>query len=266
MKPVLTRLISRLSIFLFTATPALAQVELFYDVGVFELTDAQKKILVVHLDSLDQDLKYEIEIQGFADKLGSASSNLVLSKNRARAVTEFILSSYATLVDTTTFMGMGEIESTEEERSLYRKVRIDFVVREAVRSTEEKEIPLILPELKVGESYVVEGLNFKTGRAILLKESFPKIKQLFLWLKRNKSIEVEIQGHVCCSMNSKDPFVKTLSTGRAKVIHDILIKSGVDPKRLSYKGYGFSRPKYFPEKTEEDQKGNRRVEVKILKM
>ena len=243
-----------------------AQLELFYRVGAYELTPEQENTLTSYLDSLDGSAPYHVEIWGFADKLGSPESNLTLSQNRAKRVSAYLRQHYPDLVDSVRFEGMGEVESSEAERRLHRKVRLEFVAPGAEVPIDESELTLNFPGLEVGRIYEIEGLHFKTGRTILLKESFPKIKQLFLWLKKNRTISIEIQGHVCCSMSSRDPFMQQLSTGRARVIHDILIKSGVDPKRLSFKGYGFSRPKVFPEKSEADQQANRRVEIRILKM
>ena len=50
-----------------------------------------------------------------------------------------------------------------------------------------------------------------------------------------------------------------------KEIYDILIEKGIDETRMEYLGFGKTRPLVWPEKTEEDENRNRRVEIRILK-
>ena len=62
-----------------------------------------------------------------------------------------------------------------------------------------------------------------------------------------------------------DTQTMNLSENRAKLIYDFLVREGIDGNRLQYKGYGSSRPKIYPETTDEDKQANRRVEIKVLK-
>ena len=54
-----------------------------------------------------------------------------------------------------------------------------------------------------------------------------------------------------------------LSTARAKAVVDYLIKKGISPSRLTYKGYAYSQP-VAPNKTAKGRAQNRRVEFKVL--
>jgi outer membrane protein OmpA-like peptidoglycan-associated protein len=51
---------------------------------------------------------------------------------------------------------------------------------------------------------------------------------------------------------------------RAKAVYDFLVSKGIAAERLSYKGFGFTRPKIFPEETEADRVQNRRVEIRVV--
>jgi len=55
-----------------------------------------------------------------------------------------------------------------------------------------------------------------------------------------------------------------LSVNRARAVYDYLVKKGIDPKRMSYKGMGFSHPLYPAEETQEQRDLNKRVEVRIM--
>ena len=76
-------------------------------------------------------------------------------------------------------------------------------------------------------------------------------------LEKNPSWTVHIRGHVCCGPSDK------ISTKRAKKVYDYLIRRGIDLTRVSYKGYSDKMPLAFPEKTEEDEEMNRRVDFVI---
>jgi outer membrane protein OmpA-like peptidoglycan-associated protein len=80
----------------------------------------------------------------------------------------------------------------------------------------------------------------------------------------NPNLKVEIQGHICCQTDKEKDY-SYVSTQRAKAVRDFLVKNGVDAARLSYKGFGVSRPLHaIPEKNEKEQDENRRVEVEII--
>jgi outer membrane protein OmpA-like peptidoglycan-associated protein len=55
-----------------------------------------------------------------------------------------------------------------------------------------------------------------------------------------------------------------LSENRAKSVVNYLTSKGIDPKRLSYKGYGEAQP-VSPNTTEAGRANNRRTELKVLK-
>jgi len=75
------------------------------------------------------------------------------------------------------------------------------------------------------------------------------------------TLKISIEGHICCDSND----VTQLSLARAKLVYDYLVKNGIDAKRLSYKGFGATRPIHpLPELNENEQKENRRVEIRIL--
>lgn len=76
-------------------------------------------------------------------------------------------------------------------------------------------------------------------------------------LEKNPGWTVDIRGHVCCGPSQK------VSDKRAKTVYLYLIKKGVDPTKLSYKGYSDTMPLRYPEKTEEDANANRRVDFII---
>ena len=123
---------------------------------------------------------------------------------------------------------------------------------------------------KVGSNIILKNLNFVGGKHLLLEASVPIVAELLKVLKDNPTLEIEIQGHVCCAMGVEDGLdIETgtynLSENRARAVYEYLIDKGIAASRLSYKGFGHRYPLVYPEDTEAKKSMNRRVEIKILK-
>lgn len=72
-------------------------------------------------------------------------------------------------------------------------------------------------------------------------------------------------------MKSKATFVVSakdingISTARARAVYVYLLRNKIDRKRLSFKGFGITKPIHpIPEKSEAQEDENRRVEIKII--
>jgi OOP family OmpA-OmpF porin len=55
-------------------------------------------------------------------------------------------------------------------------------------------------------------------------------------LKRNPGVSVEVKGYAD-ELGSEDYNIK-LSENRAKAVYELIIASGIDASRVSFKGYG----------------------------
>ena len=120
----------------------------------------------------------------------------------------------------------------------------------------------VVGELKVGDNIVLENILFKTGYSYLLPESVKTLEDISKALMGRKDIYFTIQGHVCCTQNSRDAIdrktnQRNLSVARAKFIYDYLAKKGVDKRRMKYVGMR----RKFP--LGGDVKFDRRVEILI---
>ncbi|MFM7565454.1 MAG: OmpA family protein [Flavobacteriales bacterium] len=88
----------------------------------------------------------------------------------------------------------------------------------------------------------LENIFFDFNSSLLKPDSYTELKNLAKWLKENPSVRIELGGHTDTRGKAEDNLV--LSTSRAKAVHDYLIeKEKIDAKRLTYKGYGETRPK-----------------------
>jgi outer membrane protein OmpA-like peptidoglycan-associated protein len=127
-----------------------------------------------------------------------------------------------------------------------------------------------IPELSNGDEVILEGLNFYPGSHQTLPEAKPILKKLLELMQQNKSMRIEVQGHVCCAAKPNQDGLDDetgdykLSWNRAQFVHDYLRQNGIEAERVTYRGFAMTRPLVYPENTVQDQIKNRRVEILIL--
>lgn len=138
-------------------------------------------------------------------------------------------------------------------------------VRDTVFIEQNPDTIYIVQEIKVkeGEVYKPKGVNFKAASAEILVESELILDDVVDWLKKDKDIHVEIQGHT--DQDGSLDFNLILSEKRALTVKQYLIKNGINPKRLSTKGFGKSIPIIENEVDEKAKARNRRIEFKVIK-
>lgn len=111
------------------------------------------------------------------------------------------------------------------------------------------------------KTFILENVNYETGKADLDEDSYPALDELVKYLNRRENERIEIGGHTdnvgTAANNLK------LSTERAVTVMQYLISKGISPTRLEAKGYGLTMP-IESNKTEEGRAINRRTEVKVL--
>ncbi|WP_073228885.1 OmpA family protein [Pedobacter caeni] len=120
-----------------------------------------------------------------------------------------------------------------------------------------------LERLKVGTNMVLKNIFFDTNEYTLLPASVTELATLKELLKNNPNIHIEVQGHTDNVGN--DLQNEKLSVNRAKAVYDHLIESKIDAARLTYKGYGETKP-IAGNETEEKRKKNRRTSFIITKI
>ena len=95
-----------------------------------------------------------------------------------------------------------------------------------------------------------------------MPESQGTLYDLLFIMQNNPDLKIEIQGHICCQTV---PSVYNVSVSRARAVWMFLIKNGINKNRMTFKGYGTSRPIHpIPEKSAQEEEDNRRVEIMIL--
>ncbi|MBW2588278.1 MAG: OmpA family protein [Deltaproteobacteria bacterium] len=106
-------------------------------------------------------------------------------------------------------------------------------------------------------------ISFATGSDEILPNSEPILFEVADALLRNPGIDlVEIQGHT--DNSGARELNMRLSQRRAEAVQQWLIRHGVEPTRLTAKGYGPTRP-IAPNITLQNRARNRRVQFRIVR-
>jgi len=127
-------------------------------------------------------------------------------------------------------------------------------------STYNIDIPL--QPLATNAAMVLNNIFFDLNKYDLKPASQAELDKLVQLMKENPSLAIQINGHTDDIGKPADNQV--LSENRAKSVVTFLTSKGIDPKRLSFKGWGNTKP-VADNKTEEGRARNRRTEVKVLK-
>lgn len=107
----------------------------------------------------------------------------------------------------------------------------------------------------------LKNVFFDSGKAILKKESYTALNDLYDALKMKPAMVIEIAGHTD-NVGSKEAN-QLLSEQRAVSVRAYLIRKGIEGSRIQAKGYGDSEPVAYNDSSEGRQQ-NRRTEVRII--
>lgn len=121
------------------------------------------------------------------------------------------------------------------------------------------------PDIKVEDKAVLteamRAVQFETGSSVIKTESLSVLDQIGDILKRYPNYNLAIDGHTDSIGDSASN--TTLSEKRAKACYDYIISRGLSSTRLSYNGYGETRP-IADNKYKDGRERNRRVEFNLF--
>ncbi len=121
------------------------------------------------------------------------------------------------------------------------------------------------PEVSASDRRVLQiamrSVQFQTSRAEFKSESFRVLTQIAEIMDRYPDFNLSIEGHTDAQGTAIDN--QRLSENRAKACYQFLISSGVAADRMSYAGYGESRP-IANNQTVSGRTLNRRVEFALI--
>ncbi|MFN3754787.1 OmpA family protein [Flavobacterium sp.] len=205
----------------------------------------------------------EIEItklQGFCDSIDTKDYNKHLAERRIANVRNLLEKSGLKFSKNLEKIAFGKEFKQSKIQAENRRVTIFYT--EIAPKLVESELTKQIKNSKVGETIKLPNIYFFNNSARVVPGSEPTLYDVLCALEENPKLKIEIQGHICCQTKVD---VGDVSTARAKAIYNYLLRNKIDRKRMSYKGFGVSRPIHkIPERNENEANENRRVEILIL--
>ncbi|WP_394759249.1 OmpA family protein [Flavobacterium sp.] len=231
---------------------------------------------------ISENSKAEItKIYGYCDSVDDKSYNKELSVKRINSVIKTLKENNFKLSKSIDLKPFGKDFERSINQNENRKVVIFYKIGLAKKTTDSnKEIPSPpfdynskvsnekatlaskFATAKVGDLVKIENIYFYLDSDKIVEKSKPLLLELYSILVKNPKLKIEIQGHICCNT---DPTDMKLSNKRALFIYAYLLEKEILFNRLSYNGFGSSKPIYkIPEKNEAERLANRRVEILIV--
>lgn len=204
-----------------------------------------------------------VSLTGYCDSVGTADRNQVLSEKRADAV-KSVLMQKGIQLNGIQKKGKGEtLEFAGNE--FYKNRRVDIVTNKPevsktpIAEKKVSELEEKITQAKPGDLIRLENISFYNNTSRPIPESIPVLEDLYNIMVSQPTLEIAIEGHICCIDND----FTNLSGERAQVVYDYLVRKGIDADRMSYQGFGHTRP-LNEEKNEAEKQINRRVEIRVV--
>ena len=262
--------------------------DVFFETDKYIISDSEKLKLKGFIESQDISTISSISIYGYCDDRGSISYNKILSQNRANTVKSFLVYNQLDNEKIVSSSGKGEVElniqnksEIDAYRSKNRRVNISISYTNdrsslkgkgetsktgnkilIIKGPPNENIDKLNEDFKVGDKIRFENLYFEIGYSFLIPESKKELEKIAEILAKRENIFFTIEGHVCCTSDTRDAIDNTtkkrnLSVARAKYVYDFLSEKGIKKYRMKYAGMERKYP------LGGDPKYDRRVEFLI---
>lgn len=241
----------------------------YFKFDQYSLDKEQEQDIVDFVREIDTTKLESIQVYGYCDDRGTNDYNLKLSQNRVDAVRKILIANGCNKSKIVIVEGKGRVlidnfsgESLADIRSKNRRVDLLVVKRNSFGKGLYNSFQ---DHHEVGDRIFLENIFFELGSSNLTEASKKELDRIAEILQKNKGIEFEIRGHVCCTPNFYKDAIdrgtkeRKLSLNRAKNVFRYLISRNVNSLRMTYRGLG----NQFPLGKGDDY--DRRVEFLITK-
>ena len=146
--------------------------------------------------------------------------------------------------------------------------RTDQISTKDKKYSEDFYADFEVEEIVINKPIVLENIYYDFDKWIIREDAAKELDRLAKLLKDNPKIQIELGSHT--DARGTDMYNLVLSDKRAKAAVDFLISRGIDPSRLTWKGYGETQLRNKCSNgvkcSEEEHQLNRRTEFKVIKI
>lgn len=132
------------------------------------------------------------------------------------------------------------------------------------------DVPMV--PITDGTPTLLANVFFDLSKATLRPESYIELNKLVEFMNKNPTVKIEIGGHTDTRGDDKENL--KLSYDRAKSVYEYVVLKGIEASRMTYKGYGETKPEISDaeinnmtaeKEREEAHQSNRRTVYRIIK-
>jgi outer membrane protein OmpA-like peptidoglycan-associated protein len=235
------------------------QFEVFFD---FNQDFPNQQSILDFNQWISENKKVEVtHLFGYCDSIDTKQYNKKLAERRIENVLQLLEKSGIEIRKNVEKTAFGKDFKQSKIQAENRKVTILYKVKEEQKPI-ESELSKQIRSAKAGETVKLPNIYFYNNSARTVPKSEPTLYELLCIMEENPKLKIEIQGHICCQIATD---INDVSTARAKAIYNFLIRNKISRERMTFKGFGTTRPVHkIPEKNETEADENRRVEILII--
>lgn len=220
------------------------------DIYTFDLYEEARPTAVTYLKGTVYDSKTKKRLQATFELISLESSEVAVRSESDNLTGEFLVSlptdkSYALNVSRDGYLFYSENFTLQGDHS-----KIKPFVKD-----------VFLQPIEAGTIVVLKNIFFDFDKFDLKPESQAELNRLQSLLTKNPGMKIEIGGHT--DNKGSAEYNQKLSESRARAVYDYLVNKGIDKNRLSFKGYGLTKP-VDTNDSEEGRANNRRTEFKVI--
>lgn len=254
------------------------QISLYFDFGKWTLSDAEQQKLDQFLTKKNSTIIFT-SLEAHTDTVGSEEFNKNLALKRCNTIKSILNQG---IMNAPIIIGESEAQkSNNYVPSDFRRVTIHYTLKKfpetPIKTTPKEEVITTVVPVENNHKSISESVEsflddsesntlqydlsilFYNNSAQPLPESSRELEELYSIMRTNEELEIIIHGHVCCTDSYE------VSLKRAQAVYFYLKDRKIDVLRMKYVGHSNTKPKVYPEITEEDMKQNRRVSIEFLK-
>lgn len=233
------------------------------------LNKDQIQNIVSFIQNIDTTLIESVQIYGYCDDRGANDYNYKLSRRRVKTVHDILTQNGYNKSKIIIFEGKGrvllkkdELKNKTETRSKNRRVDLFTVKKNSFGNNVYNSFQ---DDHQAGDRINMHTILFQLGSSKLTFQSQRELDKIATQLHKQKTLEFEIRGHVCCTSSlhvdaiDKETNTHNLSLNRAKTVYNYLRNKGINRLRMTYSGRGNKYP------LGQGDKMDRRVEFYISK-
>lgn len=170
----------------------------------------------------------------------------------------------------------GNFSTTVQESTTYRAVasKTGYFTQSKSLTTDARNpdrpirnytMEFVLDKIYKDKEIVLENIYYDYDKWNIRADAEPPLNKLVRVLQENPEIRIQLSSHTDCRGDLD--YNQTLSQKRAQSAVDYIISRGIDPTRLTAKGYGESSPAMScacNSCSEEEHQANRRTTFKVI--